>query len=91
MKMSIEAFEKAAGSHILRGTDDETAVLVTTGDDVPSWVRLPEQLGGERRNVVRGRAAPCPVCGVRAWHLDLEGGVAVAECGSHGFLWYRLP
>ena len=71
------------------------------GVDVPDWVRLPVQLGGAEVKVLSAFAAPCPKCvdqgtapvsggGVHVRHLRLEGGIHVAECVIHKFMWYTL-
>ena len=86
--MATEWFEKRVGDKAL--ANDEGAVLI--GDLTPDWVRLPAVLGGARVRVVSAHGAPCPKCGDDAravQHLRMEGGLGVAECGAHGFVWYR--
>ena len=82
-------FEKSPGSEVHESTEDETMVLI--GAVIPDWVRLPAELGGARVRVLGAFEAPCPLCGddhsVR--HLRVEGGLGVAECHEHGFVWYR--
>ena len=60
------------------------------GADTPDWVRLPEELGGTVAEVIFSSEKTC-VCGVdhKVRHLDLAGGVSVAECVIRGYLWYR--
>ena len=74
---------------------DEPCVLVYVHDGVPGvpdWVRLPTALGGARINVKHGKRCACP-CGdpheVLVLVLDEPTGLCVAECRTHGYLWYR--
>ena len=87
--MATEWFEKQAGDKALALANDEGVVLI--GDLTPDWVRLPDVLGGGRVRVVSAHGAPCPMCGDAhpVQHLRVEGGLGVAECGAHGFVWYR--
>lgn len=75
---------------------DQGALLY--GDLTPNFVRLPVELGaahggGEVRRVLVELRGPCPVvgCSCTVPHLDLDGGLSVAECGMHGFCFYRTP
>ena len=65
--------------------EEEHALLI--GDDTPDTVRLPPELGGQHVRVLRTFTAPCPVTKVNCRHLELEGGICVAE--SDQFYWYR--
>lgn len=87
--MSTTWFQKHAGSEVHEGIDDESMVLV--GDTIPDWVGLPSQLGGARVRVLGWKASPCPLCkgGHDVRHLQVEDGLGVAECRTHGFVWYR--
>lgn len=82
-------FERMAGEHA--ATNDEDPNMVLLGSGAPDWVRLPEELGGTTLRVqghFRGAcpaAEACPDCA----HLTLAEGYGVAECVSHGFMWYR--
>jgi len=67
---------------------DGDGVMVFIGD-LPDWVRTPPELGGSRVKVLGGTMAACPKCPAMVPHLHLEGELYVAECRSHGFLWYR--
>lgn len=57
-----------------------------------AWLRLPPELGGERRAVRAQSEAPCP-CGVlhTVPRFDLDGpeDVFVFECDRNGWLWCR--
>jgi hypothetical protein len=65
--------------------EEENALLL--GDGTPNWVHLPTDLGGGTVKVIRSFIAPCPVRKVDCRHLELEGGICVAE--SNQFYWYR--
>lgn len=81
-------FKKVPNANVLPSTEDETMALV--GPVVPDWVRLPPELGGREVRVRDAFTAPCPLCkGGEVTHFTLEGNLGVAECGSHGFVWYR--
>jgi hypothetical protein len=89
----IARFEKFPGCDILRAIDNPGLLLV--GVTVPAWVRLPDELGGERRNVRRAFLAPCPGphCvherDVRHLELDDAEHMHVSDCARCGFLWYQ--
>lgn len=86
--MTTKWFDKKLGSD-LHASQDEAGVYLV-GDMVPDWVRTPDQIGGQQVRVTGAFAGPCPKCGggpdVR--HLNLEGGLSVAECRLDGFVWY---
>lgn len=65
--------------------EEESSLLV--GGEVPDWVELPPNLGGQKVRVLRTFEACCPVTGVICRHLELEDGINVAE--SDKFYWYR--
>lgn len=65
--------------------EDENALLI--GDVIPDTVRLPPDLGGQVVKVIRAFVASCPVTKVKCRHLELEGGIYVAE--SNQFYWYK--
>lgn len=68
-------------------TEDDAIVIF----DVPDWVRLPDALGGTRVRVLSAHNGPCP-CGkheTRILVLDEPTGIRVAECPTHGFMWFR--
>ena len=81
-------FNKQPGDVAGVGVDDPTALLIA---DVPDWVRLPPDLGGQQVRVTEGFAAPCPMCSGAGdvKHLRTTQGICVAECSKHGFVWYR--
>lgn len=87
--MSTTWFNRRAGSDAHASTEDDSMMLV--GDVTPDWVRLPPELGGARVRVLGVSASPCPMCRnhVEVRHLRVEGNLGVAECGQHGFVWYR--
>lgn len=72
---------------------DEEPELLVLGD--PDWVRLPPELGGEARRVVRIFTGPCPLQGEEALckQYELEGGIFVAEThgatGKPAFVFYQ--
>lgn len=82
-------FNKKAGTSFHESLEDETMALI--GEIIPDWVRLPDQLGGERRPVTGSTMAPCPICQnhTEVQHLQVQGGLGVAECSEHGFVWYK--
>jgi len=93
--MTIERFNKRAGSNVATSIDDASMQLV--GDFVPDTVRLPPELGGHVARVLEARLAPCPRGEHLVRHLALDSDpragsqVHVAECAEHGgFLWYRV-
>lgn len=69
------------------------ALVMSLGPVVPDVVRIPAQLGGGDRRVLRSFGAPCPTDPTHsALHYELDGTVQVAECqGCSEFLWYRKP
>jgi len=85
----MATFTKRAGDTALKSTEDPTMLLV--GDTTPDTVRLPPNLGGHVVRVVGSRTARCPKCTANVKHLHLDGGISVAECAVHHFLWYRTP
>lgn len=87
--MSVEWFQRRAGEHVAEGTSDPSMTLIGSG--TPEWVRLPEELGGTTLRVEKSFVAACPAAEVCAdcRHLHLANRYGVAECLSHGFLWYR--
>lgn len=93
--MSVEKFEKRAGSGTLQSTEDPAMQIV--GDVIPEWVTVPDALGGGRRTVQGHKRKPC-ICelsgcdcgGHEAIVLDLGDNMFVAECEHKGFLWFRL-
>lgn len=84
-----EWFNRVVGSHVAEGTTDPTMVLLGSG--APDWVRLPAELGGATLRVQGHHRGACPACEAcpDCAHLTLAEGYGVAECVSHGFLWYR--
>ena len=87
--MTIERFEKHAGSRTAQGVDDPTMLLI--GDFVPDTVTLPAELGGTVVTVAEAFVAACPVTGTMCRHLRLnathgEQTLHVAESSS--FHWY---
>ena len=82
-------FDRKPGSRVAMGTTDPTTLLLS--DDVPDWVRLPDELGGGRARVEKAALGPCPSCKSKhvVRHLELEASFGVAECGAAGFLWYE--
>lgn len=89
MTVTTEWFDKRPGENIAVGSEDPTMLLIGAG--VPDWVQLPAVLGGARVRVLCARVAPCPHGDheVRHLRLDEPSGICVADCGLHGFLWYR--
>jgi len=86
--MTIAWFEKTAGNDVAPSTEDPAMSIV--GCDVPDYVHLPAELGGERVGVTFAVLKECPRGEHAVRHLALENGLAVAECPEHGgFLWYR--
>jgi hypothetical protein len=80
-------FNRRPGDVVAEGVDDPTMSLV--GDVVPDWVRLPPELGSAQIKVTGAFRAPCPMCrGGEVRHLEAEA-FRVAECSTHGFVWYR--
>ena len=55
-----------------------------------AWLRLPPELGGERRAVTLQTRAPC-ACGEahvsRLYALAGDDGLSVYECPRNGWLW----
>lgn len=88
--MSTMWFEKKPGESVAQGIDEPEALLI--GAEKPDWVRLPPNLGGAQVRVTGSFNGPCVSCKDKhtVRHLTLEGGISVAECGSRGFLWYRV-
>ena len=87
--MTIEWFDREAGDTVAHSKNDPSMVLL--GNGAPDWVRLPTELGGMKLRVrghFRGACPACEACPDCA-HLSLDEGYGVAECVSHGFLWYR--
>lgn len=60
------------------------------GDTLPDWVRTPKELGSRQVRVLKGTRDKCPKCNAVVLHLHLENGLHVAECPTHGFLWYLV-
>lgn len=92
--MSTLYFRRQAGSSAMCHIAEDDSMLLIGDLSVPDVVRLPPELGGERRRVT-GHASQACVCGCApahgAQHLFL-GDLAVAECPVRGeFLWYRRP
>lgn len=91
--MSTMWFDKKPGQTAL-SSDQEPAVLLVDPNCRPDWVRLPAELGGERVPVLDAFMAPCPLCQDNVRHLKLDAlhsdgrDICVAECLSHGFVWY---
>lgn len=85
-----EWFNRQAGDVSSIGKDDPTMVLI--GDQTPDWVRLPDELGGDKLRVLAVNRLECPMCqdGAPIKHLACESGYGVAECHRHGFVWYRM-
>ena len=84
-----EWFDRKAGESGSISQEDPTMVLI--GDQTPDWVRLPEQLGGERLQVKGSFVNYCPMCSAEeVKHLLCEGDYGVAECPKDGFVWYRV-
>lgn len=84
----IMEFTKQAGDDSLQSLEDPSLQLF--GEVIPEWVRLPQQLGGEKRTVQSYKKINC-VCGGEHIVLELNLGdnFYVSECPSKGFLWYR--
>jgi hypothetical protein len=87
--VSTERFEKQAGSPVMQGLDDPSMLLV--GDEIPSWVGIPPELGGGRRAVTDAFVGPCPSCRNHGVRVLVLGDLSVAECATRGFLWFRTP
>jgi hypothetical protein len=68
-------------------------------DGVPTAVKKPDELGGERRKVIDSMLAHCPhdECGThptQILHLLVEVSenemLIVAGCPNHGWVWYTM-
>jgi len=87
-----EWFNRRPGDVAATHTEDPTMLLL--GDAPPDWVKAPPEVGVDGPIKVLGaHRAPCPMCqgGPDVRHLELEEGLGVAECSTHGFVWYRRP
>jgi hypothetical protein len=82
-------FTRKPGDVVSPSTEDPTMAIV--GGGLPDWIRLPPELGGGTVRPVRQFGAPCPKCdeGPPVRHIECNGGLHVAECERHGFVWYR--
>lgn len=90
--MSIEWFDKKAGSDIGVSKDDPRMLLVGVGE--PDWVQLPGDLGGGTKRCLGVFLERCPCVGHdhECLHYAIEGTIWCAECAESGqFLWYRKP
>lgn len=77
-------FNKTPGG--IPTNEEEHALLL--GDDTPSVVRLPPELGGQVVKVVRVFVDLWPPqTGTPCRHLELENGICVAEADK--FYWYK--
>lgn len=74
--------------------DDGTLILDPQAREALrlAWMRLPSELGGERRTITEQTRAPCP-CGEahvsRLYALAGDDGLSVHECARNGWLWCR--
>lgn len=87
-------FTKAPGDMLAQAASEDgrsMALLYLPRGEPVDWVRLPRELGGNQVRVHGTRDLPCPRCegDVSVVHYILEGPIHVAECPTHGFLWYR--
>ena len=86
----VERFEKRAGEPVMQGIEDPS--MLVPGDTLPSWVRLPPELGGGRRPVEDAYIRACPSChNTHEVRVLVLGDISVAECPDRGFLWFRTP
>ena len=85
-----EWFNRRTGDPVSVGLDEDQA-MVLIGDQTPDWVRLPPELGSTTLKVLGKFRSECPMCedGAPVKHLQCADGYGVAECKSHGFVWYR--
>jgi len=92
--MTTEWFTRRPGYAAMGITFDvseEVPGMVIISDGTPDWIRLPADLGGERRRVdLVFKASGCP-CGKRhrVRHI-VAGDISVAECADM-FRFYSTP
>ncbi len=95
--MGTRSFTKTPGSPPTADTGDG-GTMILFGDDTPEWVRLPDNLGGQRVPVTRVVMGPCvhPDCGphrtfVTSATAPRDGVIASIECTTRNqFLWVRV-
>ena len=84
-----EWFIKKAGDSIYPSENDPSMFIL--GSSIPDWVRTPPQFGNQKLKVIDYFTSICPLCkSGEIRHLALEGGIFVAECLTHGFVWYEV-
>lgn len=84
----IQWFERKPGDWASPNVDDPNMLLVGGFD--PAYIKLPPDLGGERRKVLKIiNKKKCVLCDKEVRHFFVEGGICVCECPIHQFLWYK--
>lgn len=84
--MSIEWFDRKSGAPRIKEAPGGGYMTVF---GTPDWVKLPKELGGGKKRILREKRAVC-VCGDKhiVKHFELEDNLGVAECSELGFAWY---
>jgi hypothetical protein len=82
-------YERGPGEIVHTSTEEPGVLLLAV--DPPDWVGLPPELGGGKLRVLGAFEAECPMCkdGKMVRHVSVEHGYFVAECVTHGFIWYK--
>jgi hypothetical protein len=84
----------------VQGLGEDDAILLMGDIRIPDWVRIPSDSpigAGEERRVIAYGYHGCPKHEPETWresgrvlHLQVEGGLFVAECVSCGFVVFSL-
>lgn len=80
--------EAKPGDTVYVGGPEKNEIMI--GVNLPDWVRLPPELGGQQLKVVGDHYGPCPKNNQHeAHHIFLDGNINVAECVTcKEFIWY---
>lgn len=84
--MNVDWFSKTPGGIPSAECEDGSTMMVF-GAEVPDQVRLPAELGGHVVRVLGSFVAKSPRSDRMVRHLQLEGGMYVAE--DDQFYWYK--